>query len=170
LLNKLIGTGEELDNDEVHKLSVELVQTRTEDEIYEILGNYIPEETVQLLLTAESNNILMISAEDRKYLPKPISTKDKKDLGKKFNSAIKRVVWKGLCDPKSDIYKAWSDGLSIVHDKKYLTVTVVSLLNNLKIGTMMVAASIVALAIRFGVGVFCEMFEPESIMEKRKTR
>ena len=89
LLNKLSGTGEDLDEVEVYDLSIKLVQTRTEDEIYQILGEYIPDDTVQLLLTSQEGNILLIGAEDRKYLPKPITITEKKELGKKFNSAIK---------------------------------------------------------------------------------
>lgn len=170
LLNSLKGNAKKLEVEKVHNLSIELLKTKNVDEIYQILGESIPDDTVQILLTTHNNNILMIGAEDRKYLPKPVYVEEKKLLGKKFNIAIKRAIWKGLCDPNSEVYKAWSNGLSILHEKKYIACAVIAGLKQLNIGTVMIAGSIVALALRFGVSVFCEMFEPEFIMEKRKSR
>ncbi len=167
LLNSLKDTAESLDVDEVHGKSIELIQTKTEDEIYEILGTCIPDSVIKLLATSQKHNLLLISTSDRICLPPPISEQKKKVIGMKVSSAIKRVVWKSLCDPDNEIYKAWSQGLSIVHDKKYISGAIVCTLANWKIGTSLMAASICALAIRFGVGVFCEIFEPETIMEQR---
>lgn len=167
LLNSLKDTAEELDVQEVHSKSIELIQTKSIDEIYDILGKCIPDSSVQLLANTQQHNLLLLASPDRLFLPAPISEEKKKLIGKKFSSAVKRVIWKSLCDPKNEIYKAWSQGLSVVHDKKYLTTAVVTMLGNWRIGTSLIAASIVALAIRFGIGVFCEMFEPETIMEQR---
>lgn len=156
-----------LDIDFIHNESISIIQSKSEDEIYELIGNTMPDTSIDLLSSFQKNNLKLLPPVDRKLLPSPVSKEKRKEVGRKFSLALKRVVWKGLCDQDSDLYQAWSQGLSVVHDKKYITCAVVTSLANQKIASAMLAASLVALAVRFGVNVFCEMFEPETIMEKR---
>jgi hypothetical protein len=158
---------EPLNEELIHQESILIVQSKTEDEMYELIGKLISESTIKLIGSFQKNNLLLLPLADRKFLPPPVSTENKRDIGEKFSLALKRVIWKGLCNPDSDLYQAWSNGLSIVHDKKYITIAVATAFANYKIGSIMLAATIVAMAVRFGVNMFCEMFEPETIMEKR---
>lgn len=158
---------ESINIDNVHTESIKLIQNNSEDEIFELIGNLIPEKTINTLHSFQKNNLQLLPSVDQKFLPQPITKEKRREVGKKFSSALKRVIWKGLCDKDSDLYQAWSQGLSIVHDKKYITLAVVTQLTNKKIGSVMLAASLVALAVRFGINIFCEMFEPATIMENR---
>lgn len=157
-----------LDSEQIHNESIVLIQSKSEDELYELIGNAIPEKTIEYIGLFQKHNLQLLPPADRKFLPQPVSRGRKGEFGKKFTLALKRVVWKCLCDQKSDLYQAWSQGLAIVHDKKYISCAVVTTLADNKIGSAMIAASIIALAVRFGVNVFCELFEPETIMDKRK--
>ena len=100
-------------------------------------------------------------------LPPPVNADDKQELGNRAKSALKRVAWRSLCSPDSEIYKAWSQGLSITYDKKYITAAIVAAFNSWSIGITMLAASFAALTIKFGLEVICETFAPESIMIER---
>ncbi|WP_319476727.1 hypothetical protein [Marispirochaeta aestuarii] len=154
--------------EKVHEESIKLIQSKTEDEIIDIIGNVIPSSSVQQLSHYQEFTLSLIPPPDREALPKPIKQEERKEVGRKFSGAIKRVVWKSLCDQSSDIYKAWSEGLSIVHDKKWIATAVVAAFSKFSIAIPMLAASVVALAIRFGVGLFCETFKPDDIMELRR--
>ena len=100
-------------------------------------------------------------------LPPPVNADNKQELGNQANSALKRVAWRALCSPDSEIHQAWSRGLVGVFDIRYITAGIVAVFNSWSIGPPMLAASFVALAIKVGIEVFCEKFAPESIMIDR---
>lgn len=60
--------------------------------------------------------------------------------------------------------------MSAVYDKKYIAGAIVASFNSLSISAVMIAASAAALAIKFGVEVFCETFSPNSLMMDRKDK
>lgn len=153
--------------EEIHNQAINLIQNCSEEQIYELAGQSIPNSTLELFIENQNQLLKLIPPKDKKALPEPIKQKDIPKLGKRFTSAIKRVIWKAICNPNSEIYKAWSEGLSIVHDKKWISIAVINSLMKFSIGIPMIAASIIALAVRFGVDVFCETFAPEDIMELR---
>lgn len=170
----LVGLKEEssgkLDLDEVDRQSVQLVMTKSENQIYLEMGRAVPQRSVDLLKDVRSTYTLRLPSPDRKMLPPPITEENKEALGKRASSALKRVAWRAVCSPDSDIYKAWSQGLSVVYDKKYISVAIVAAFNSASITGAMVAASAAALAIKFGAEVFCETFAPSSLMIDRKDK
>ncbi len=157
----------QLEIDKIHNQAIYLIQNCTEEQIYELAGQSIPDRALKMFVENQKQLLRLIPPKDKKALPKPIKQRDIPKLGKRFTSAVKRVIWKALCNPNSEIYKAWSEGLSIVHDKKWISIAVINALMKFSIGLPMIAASIIALAVRFGVDVFCETFAPEDIMELR---
>lgn len=161
-------SSENLDIDEVDRQSIQLVMTKSESQIYLEMGRAVPQRSVDLLNDVRNTYTLRISGPDRKMLPPPITEENKEALGKRANSALKRVAWRAVCSPDSDIYKAWSQGLSIVYDRKYIAAAIVAAFNSASITVVMVAASAAALAIKFGAEVFCETFAPRSLMIDRK--
>ena len=161
-------SSENLDIDEVDRQSITIVMTKSESQIYLEMGRAVPQRSVDLLNDVRNTYTLRISGPDRKMLPPPITEENKEALGKRANSALKRVAWRAVCSPDSDIYKAWSQGLSIVYDRKYIAAASVAAFNSASITGVMVAASAAALAIKFGAEVFCETFAPRSLMIDRK--
>lgn len=146
-----------------------LVATKTEEDIYRYLGSSVPQRTKHLLFDIDSFAKNQLSYDERKLLPSPTEIIKDEATGKTLFSSLKRVVYNSICDPNSEIYKAWyTNGLSVVLDKKYIAGAVIASLTTLGIGLKALAVSAVALIIRFGLDVYCEHFKPSGIMESRK--
>ena len=163
-------SGEPLTLKDVDDAAVKLVMTKSENQIYLEMGKAIPKKSVDILTDVRDAYTNRLPAPDRKMLPPPIIQENKEALGKRASSALKRVAWRAICSPDSDIYKAWSQGLSVVYDKKYIAGAIVASFNSVNISAVMIAASASALAIKFGAEVFCETFAPNSMMIDRKDK
>jgi hypothetical protein len=155
---------------EVDQQAVKLVMTKSENQIYLEMGRAVPQSSIDLLTAVRDTYTLKLPVPDRKMLPPPITEDNKEALGKRASSALKRVAWRAVCSPKSDIYKAWSQGLSVVYDKKYIAGAIVASFNSVNISAVMIAASATALAVKFGAEVFCETFSPNSMMIDKKDK
>ncbi len=159
-----------LNIDEVDNEAIKLVMTKTEDQILIDLGSSLPSKSIDILENIRSTYQQRLPGPDRKFLPAPLTKERKLDLGNRAGAAIKRVAWRALCNAESEIYKAWSQGLSVVYDKKYIAAAIVASFKSFNISIIMIAASAAALAIKFGVEVFCEMFAPKSLMIDRSDK
>jgi hypothetical protein len=159
-----------LELQEVDEQAVKLVMTKSENQIYLEMGRAVPQKSVDLLSKIRDTYTLRLPAPDRKMLPPPITEDNKEALGMRASSALKRVAWRAICSPDSDIYRAWSQGLSVVYDKKYIAGAIVASFNSVSISVVMIAASAAALAIKFGAEVFCETFVPNLMMIDRKDK
>jgi hypothetical protein len=168
LVGLISKTSQQLDPDEVDKETVKLVMSKSENQILLEMGKAVPKKSIDLLTKVRGIYQLSLPAPDRKLLSPPITEETKEELGKRASSALKRVAWRALCCPESEIHKAWSQGLSVVYDKKYITFAIAAAFKSMNISTIMIAASAAALAIKFGAEVFCETFAPSSIMIDRK--
>ncbi|EKF9850524.1 TPA: hypothetical protein RUZ94_003531 [Vibrio cholerae] len=159
--------GKPLEIDQVDAEAVKLVMSKTEDQILIEMGKAVPKQSIEMLNHVRETYQLRIAHTDKKLLPPPLTEDTKVELGKRANTALKRVAWRALCSPESEIYKAWSNGLSVVYDKKYIAGAIVASFNSFSISATMIAASAAALAIKFGAEVFCETFAPKSMMIER---
>lgn len=159
--------GKPLDIDQVDYEAVKLVMSKTEDKILIEMGKAVPKQSIEMLNHVRETYQLRIAYTDKKLLPPPLTEDTKVELGKRANTALKRVAWRALCSPESEIFKAWSNGLSVVYDKKYIAGAIVASFNSFSISATMIAASAAALAIKFGAEVFCETFAPKSMMIER---
>jgi len=142
-----------------------LLQTKSEDQILDNLGNTIPIETIRFLQTVDDISRKQLPYREMKFLPDPQKQLEKKELGRTLFSSLKRVLWKSLCDPKSDVYKAWfNHGVGVVLDKKYIAMAVSASFAGLGIGYKAMAISVTALVIKFGIDVYCDHYMPEGVM------
>ncbi|ADQ85301.1 hypothetical protein [Methylovorus sp. MP688] len=160
---------EEISIDRVDKEAAHLVMTKNEDEILLQLGNHIPKKSIDLLTYTRETYKNRLPAPDYKLLPPPPAL-DKSELGKRAQSALKRVAWKALCNSESELHKAWSEGLSVVHDKKYISAAIITAFGSWSISGAMIAITMAALAIKFGAEVFCEIYKPEFLMIDQKDK
>lgn len=170
LVGVIDPTKPKLDLAEIDAETVKLVMSKSEDQILLEMGKVVPKQAIDLLGEVRDAYQLRLPAPDRKFLPPPLNEETKQELGVRANSALKRVAWRAVCSPESDIFKAWNQGLSVVYDKKYIAGAIVAAFNSWSITTAMLAASAAALAIKFGAEVFCETFAPESIMIGRSDK
>ena len=107
MLSGLVDFGKgKLDLDEVHDCAIELVKTKSEEEIAEILGTLLPPKSILLLTSVREFTVNEIIIGDRKFLPAPPDTKKPRELGLKAQAALKRVAWKSGPDPKRNFLRA----------------------------------------------------------------
>jgi hypothetical protein len=172
VLASLRGCGTDyLDPDQLEIEAGQLIQTKTEDEMFLSLGERTPEHSVNILLHIEEFALKQLPEGDLKYLPGPKVRTERGAVGKIVFGAFKRTLWRSLCDPESDIYKAWfHQGMGVVLDKKYIGCAMVATFSGFGIGLKALAVSLTALIIKFGMEVFCDVYQPEALMEARAQR
>jgi len=142
-----------------------LLQQSTEEDIYEMIGKASPPETKQLILKVFEYAKKQLPPADIKLLPSPKDRINDKNVGVTVFQAAKNVLWRSLCDPKSDIYQAWvHKGIGFFFSKIYLGTAVAQALTNLGMGIKSLAVPITALIIKFGIEVYCEKYRPKGIM------
>lgn len=154
---------EALNAEEIQSAAAEL-QILDENSIIAQLGEAVPSSVIALLEGVRSNTLKLIPPTDRKLLPAAEKVKAPAELGKRVKAALRRVVWRAVCDPNDELYQAWSKGLSVVYDKKWISIAIISACASSMIGIKMIVITIVALAFKMGVNTFCDVFAPESIM------
>lgn len=168
LFSLKVEQNEELDLDEVQKEAGLLVASNSADEIYLILGKSLPKQTKDILFQIDDFSKNQLPSAEKKMLPSPKDMIKDETAGKTVFQSLKRVIYKSLCDPESEIYQAWfKNGLGVVLDKKYIASAVTTALMGLGIGFKALAIYAVALIIRFGLDVYCEHYKPIRIMEIR---
>jgi hypothetical protein len=169
LLSALTTRREEsLDAEEIQNLAAELVRTKNEDEIFSDIGRALPPESVAFLLKVDTMAKRGLSHKEVLYLPGEAQILEKAELGRTTFRSAKRVLWNSLCNPESDIYKAWfASGLNCVLNRKYLGAAIAASLVNLGLGIKALAVSFVALVMKFGIEVYCDRFRPDFVMETR---
>jgi hypothetical protein len=169
LLAGLKNSGDELLNpDEIHELAGKMVASKNEDEILAEIGTALPPEAIALLLKVDQLARRGLTTREVLYLPGEAQIMEKAQLGRTTFSSIKRIVWRSLCDPESDLYKAWfNSGLQVFLDRKYIAGAVVASLAGRGISIRTLAISATALIIKFGIEVYCYRYRPDFLMEAR---
>jgi hypothetical protein len=149
----------------------QLIQTKTEDEMFLSLGELTPQHSVDILFCVEEFARKQLPVGDLKFLPGPKTRTERREVGKIVFASFKRTLWRSLCDPESEIYKAWfHQGMGVVLDKKYFGATVVATFSGFGIGHHALAVFATTLLIKFGLEVFCDAYHPEALMEGRTQR
>ena len=159
------GIHERLDLDQVQAEAGMAVQTQTEDEILANIGRQVPPEVIDLLLRIHEFAGRQLTSVELKLLPPSRTIVEKTSLGRTIYDASKRVIWRSLCDPSSEVYKMWcTNGMMALIDKKFLTATVVAALSGMRVGAYAIAVCVSAMVFKMGLEVFCDVAKPDGIM------
>lgn len=159
---------EKFEPKDLEKEAGKLIQTETEDNLFSGIGKYSPQETKNLILRIEDFARKQLPKGDLKLLPDPRDRIKDEQVGRTVFSSVKRVLYRSLCDPSSEIYQAWfNKGLGFVLNKVYIGGLVVSVLGGVGIGIKPIAIYFTALIIKFGIEVYCDRYKPEGIMIER---
>ncbi len=160
-----------LDEEEIERESIRIIQTLTEDEIYSMIGKSSPQVTKDLIYLVYDYSTKQLPSAERLALPNPDQKVKDKEVGLTVFESIKRVVYNSLCNPESDIYKTWfNNGMQVVLSKGYIKSAVISCLINIGFGVSMIAASIIALITKFGIEVYCTKYKPKYVSEIRNSK
>jgi hypothetical protein len=166
VLAALVGTQPSRMNvDDLQADAGRMLRTMTEDELFATVGREVPPEVIMILLHIQDFARRQIPPVDRSLLAPVRTPEEKVAIGRTIMEAAKRVVWRSLCDPENEVYKAWcSNGMMAVIDKKLITGALVAMLSGMKIGAFALAAALAAIIFKMGLDVFCEVAKPAGVM------
>lgn len=163
------GHGHEtLDPDVVDREAIDALKTRSEDELYLQIATALPREVIEFVYRVDSASRKRLTMVEVVYLPSPAAIGRKVEQGRSFFASLKLVIWKSLCDPQSEIYKAWyTNGMAQVFSKKYYAIVVSAALVDLGFAAKAAAVPVTALLMKMGLEVYCERFKPGEILDGR---
>ena len=140
----------EYDEELLEKEVIRIIQNLSEQEIYEAIGQAAPRSTKELIFLVYDFSTKQLPSAERLALPSPAEKTESAVVGLTIFQSVKRVIHKSLCDPESEIYKAWySNGMKNVLTKGYIITAVSSCLINLHVGIPLIASSVIALIMKF---------------------
>lgn len=168
-LTAVDGYGHEtLDHHAIDAAAIEAVRTKTEDELYAEIAAALPKEVIEFVFRVDQATRQQLTMKEVLYLPSPAQLKKRVEQGRSFFASLKLVIWKSLCDPKSEIYKAWyTNGMAHVLSKKYYSIVVTAVLFDLGFTAKAVAIPVTALLMKLGIEVYCERYKPGEILDGR---
>lgn len=169
-LSQDVSAGSSLLNvEEIHRNATVISQTKSNDEIIMLLGESTPTYVIDFLKRVSDESRKLLPYKEILLLPSGETNENHLNLGKKVFASLKRIIWKSLCDPESDVYKLWySDGVKAVLDKKYLTGSIVAAFSGYRIGIYALAVHTSAIVLKTGIEVFCDVYQPPPIMGARE--
>jgi hypothetical protein len=142
-----------------------LVSSKTEDDILGYLADGVPLQRVEEALRLYSYSRGLLPPSERKLLPSPSEKRMKRKIGGTIWEAVKRVIWRALCDPSSDMHQMWFEkGLKTAVDYRAVAGAVTAALAGMRIGYFGLAVAASAIVIKTGVEVFCEITDYAGVM------
>lgn len=160
---------EHLDVDSVDADAIEAVKRKTDDELYLDIATALPRGVIELVFRLDKVARQQLTMKEVRYLPSPEVLERKAEQGRSFFDSLKLVIWKSLCDPSSEIYKAWyTNGIAVVFSKKYYALVVTAALVDLGFAAKAIAVPVTALLMKLGLEVYCEKYKPGEILDGRR--
>lgn len=171
LLTDLIGRNDgPLDVKSIHSKAIELLQQKSEDEITILIESTISNKGVLLLREVREYSVFQIAKPDQKLLPAPEEVTKPKHIGKRALAILRRIAWRSICSPDSEVYKLWSKKIPEVFNSQYFTQAIIFTLNSWKIGVPLIASGIVAIVMKHSAHEFCEFARPKGLMISPKDK
>lgn len=159
----------QFDIDEIENEVGFLVATKTEGELFGMLGHNVPNNTKNLLFEVDNFAKNQLPYTERKLLQTSEELIKDEEAGKTVFKSFKRTIYNSICDPKSQVYKMWNEKIvGAVFDIKYLIGAITLTLSNSYIGIKALIVTASALVIRFGLDIYCEHYKPKGLMDTRK--
>lgn len=157
-----------LNIDEIDLAAIEAIRQKTEEELYLDIGSALPCEMVEFVSKVDAASRKQLTMTELTYLPPPVTAAKKIEQGKSFFKSLKLVLWKSVCDPNSDIFKAWyTNGVAQVLSKKYYAVVIASALYDMGFAVKAVAIPATALLMKIGLETYCDRYRPKEILDNK---
>lgn len=171
ILAELIDSGDsKLDVDEMHEQAILLIQRNSDNEILQLIGNSVPSSSIKLLQNVRSYSIKLLPPPDQKLLPAPEAAEKPLSVGKKTAAVLKRIAWKSLCDPDSEVYNLWAKQVPEVFNKGYFAGALATTMAAWRIGIPLIGAGVAAIAMKSTAEIFCDFAKPKGLMIDRSER
>ncbi|WP_446808413.1 hypothetical protein ACH50O_14055 [Methylomonas sp. 2BW1-5-20] len=145
-----------------------LVRQKHEDDILIQLGQSVSDSALDFIESVHVESIKQLSYDERIKLPSPKESRNTIFFGKRVFEVFQGVLWRALCDKSSEVYKLWfTNGISAVLDKKYLTTAIIGAMAEVKVGAYAIAVYVTAIIIKIGIETYCQLAKPHSVMDCR---
>lgn len=164
-----VKDGEFLDPKELHEKAVKVLQNKSDQEIFNMVGANLPQGALQLTQEIKDYSVKLLPLGDQKLLAPPPSMSSVQ-FGKKVIETVKRVGWRSVCDPESEIYNLWKNQVPDIFNKGYFASAVAASCAKFSIGLPILAIGVVAILMKYSATEFCESFNPQDIMIDRKEK
>lgn len=162
-------TKPDYNEEEIEQEVIRIIQNLSDQEIFTQIGESSPKSTKDLMFLVYDFSTRQLPSNERIGLPSPDQKIKDAEVGLTVFQSVKRVIYHSLCSPDSEIYKVWfNNGMQMVLSKGYIRTAVISCLVSLGIGAKLIAASIIALIMKFGIEVYCIKYKPLGLMDIRE--
>lgn len=159
---------ESLNADVVDAEAIKAVQTKSDEELYAQIASALPREVIEFVFRVDTAARKRLSVNEVLYLPSPAALARQVQQGKSFFASLKLVIWRSLCEPQSEIYKAWyTNGMAHILSKKYYAIVVTAALVDLGFASRAAAVPVTALLMKLGIEVYCDRYKPGEILDER---
>lgn len=156
----------------IHKKAIKLIEKGlSENDLENRLGENIPDTAKNFILRIDQLSRKQLPPGEKFLLPPPHDVMKNQKVGGLVFRAVKRRLYKYLCDEDSEVYQVWlHKGLDVIVSQSYVAGAVIAALTDLKIGAGAFAVYITSLAIKQGLDTFCDTNKPQSFMSLRKNK
>ncbi len=161
--------GQFLESDELHKRAVIMLQNKSEQEIFTLVGEHLPQSSLQLTQNIKNYSIKLLPFGDQKLLNPPPSISSTQ-FGEKVLNVVKSVGWRTICDPDSEIYNLWEKQVPEIFNKGYFASAMAVTCAKFSIGIPMLAIGAVAIIMKYSAAEFCDRYQPQDLMISRKDK
>lgn len=152
-----------IDPDKLHEEAVKLLKTKSDEEIFGLIGASVPQDALKLIEGIKDYSIKLLPIRDQKLLA-PTGPLSNVTFGKKVVETVKRIGWRAICDPNSQIYNLWKNQVPEVFNKGYFASAIAATCAKFSIGLPILAVGVVAILMKYSAEEFCERFQPRDIM------
>jgi tetratricopeptide (TPR) repeat protein len=159
-----------IESEKLHNEAVKLLQTKSDIEIFSTIGSSVSKDVLHQIEGIKDYSIKLLPPKDQKLLPPAKELENDVTFGKRIAETIKRISWRAICDPKSQIYNLWNKQIPEVFNKGYFASAVAVTLAQYSIGLPLIAAGVVAIIMKYSAMDFCERFKPKDIMISQKEK
>ena len=159
-----------IEPDKLHIEAVKLLQTKSDNEIFGDIGSRVSKDVLHQIEGIKDYSIKLLPPRDQKLLQPAKALENDVTFGKRIVETIKRISWRTICEPKSQIYNLWNKQIPEVFNKGYFASAVAVTLAQYSIGLPLIAAGVVAIIMKYSAMDFCERFKPKDIMISRSDK
>lgn len=161
--------GEYLETKELHEKAIIMLQNKSDQEIFSIVGTNIPKTALFLTENIKDYSIKLLPVGDQKLLTPPASVSTT-EFGKKVIETVKRAGWRTVCDSDSEIYHLWKKQVPDVFNKGYFASAIAATCMKFSIGLPILATGVVAVLMKYGAEEFCDRYQPLDIMIEKSDK
>lgn len=165
-----VENAKKIDEELIQKEAIKLIQSKSETQIYEQIGQVIPRNLYDAITGIKDYSVNLLPAHDQKLLYPARKTISKAKFGKKIIGSIHRIVWRSVCNPDSQIFKLWNKKIPEVYNQGYFLVAVATTYAKFSLGFPLLASGVLAIMMQYSAKEFCENYSPQDIMIEIKDK